>query len=509
MKQYCLFAALNISKNAQSVQKSYIYASLLEQQQSTASVMSLKISHLIETDFQNRLTTDQQSCVDKWNLFLASDAAHKCFILTGYAGTGKTSLIGSLVKSLKQLKLKSVLLAPTGRAAKVFSQAASKQASTIHKKIYRQQSNTDGSARLALMPNLHVDTIFIIDEASMLGDYTLQKTGDITHRSLLEDVFEYVFSGVRCHLILVGDSGQLPPVGSDFSPALSLSFLENHFPTIRFTLHGLNEVVRQKKDSGILYNATKIRSLGPSSHPRIHTQFQDVHPLEGAELQEALEFCYNEFGVEETLIVCRTNKRSNLYNRQIRGRILWMEEEINQNDLMMVVKNNYHWLEEKSEAGFLANGELFLLKRIYGYQDLYGFRFAEVGIQLVDYPNHEEVRMLLNLDALEVEGPNLPRERIKALFFEIEKDYVHELNKRKRYELILANPYFNAVQAKHAYAVTCHKAQGGQWDAVFIDVGFLPEGPENQDFHRWFYTAITRAKKHLYLINLGEEFFQK
>lgn len=465
------------------------------------------ISPLITADFQNRLTPDQQTCVAAWDVFLASEALYKCFVLTGYAGTGKTSLIGSLVKSLKHVKLKSVLMAPTGRAAKVFSQASNKQASTIHKKIYRQQSSTDGSTRLALMPNMHTDTIFIIDEASMLGDYTMNKTGDISQRNLLEDVFEYVFSGKNCHLILVGDSGQLPPVGADFSPALSLEYLQNHFPNVRFQKHALNEVVRQKHDSGILYNATQIRNLDANQHPEIATHFPDIFRIDGSELQEALEYCYSEYGAEETLIVCRTNKRTNLYNRQIRGRILWMEEEINHNDLMMVVKNNYHWLTEESEAGFLANGELFVLKRIHRQEDLYGFRFAEVSAQLVDYPNHEEVRMLINLDALEVEGPNLPRDRVKELFFEIEKDYLYEKNKRKRYDLILANPHFNAVQAKHAYAVTCHKAQGGQWDAVFVDVGFLPDGAENHDFHRWFYTAITRAKQRLYFVNLDEAFY--
>ncbi len=467
------------------------------------------LSSLISADFQNRLTADQQRCVELWDQFVASEALYKCFVLAGYAGTGKTSLIGSLVKSLKHIKLKSVLMAPTGRAAKVFSQVAKKQASTIHKKIYRQQTGTDGSTRLALMPNLHTDTLFIIDEASMLGDYTLNNSGDISQRNLLEDVFEYVFSGKNCHLMLVGDSGQLPPVGADFSPALSLDYLQNHFPNVQFQQHKLNEVVRQKQDSGILYNATAIRNLNPHAHPKIDPNFPDIFKIEGNELQEALEYCYNEFGAEETLIVCRTNKRSNLYNRQIRGRILWMEEEINNNDLMMVVKNNYHWLEEGSEAGFLANGELFQLKRIHRFEDLYGFRFAEVSIQLVDYPQHDEVRLLLNQDALDVEGPNLPRDRMKALFFEIEQDYLYEKNKKKRYDLILANPHFNAVQAKHAYAVTCHKAQGGQWDAVFVDIGFLPDGAENHDFHRWLYTAVTRAKKRLYLVNLTEDFYSK
>lgn len=470
--------------------------------------MTHKISPFIRADFLNHLTNDQEICVQQWDLFLSSEALYKCFVLSGYAGTGKTSLIGSLVKSLKNLKIKSVLMAPTGRAAKVFSQAANKSASTIHKKIYRHQTGTDGSNRLVLMPNLHTDTIFIVDEASMLGDYTMNKSGDISQRNLLEDVFEYVFAGKNCHLMLVGDSGQLPPVGADFSPALSHDYLQNHFPNVQYWFHKLNQVVRQKQESGILFNATQIRNLEHFDHPKISTKFPDIFPIEGNELQEALEFCYSEFGIEETLIVCRTNKRTNLYNRQVRGRILWMEEEINQGDLMMVVKNNYHWLEENSEAGFLANGELFKLKRIHRHEDLYGFRFAEASIELVDYPNHDEVRLLLNLDALDVEGPNLPRTRLKELFFEIEKDYLHEKNKRKRYDLIMASPHFNAVQAKHAYGVTCHKAQGGQWEAVFVDVGFLPDGPENHDFHRWLYTACTRAKSRLYFVNLDEAFYE-
>jgi exodeoxyribonuclease-5 len=469
---------------------------------------SPKISALISADFQNRLTADQDACVEKWDSFLAHEAIFKCFVLKGYAGTGKTSLIGSLVKSLPNLKIKTVLMAPTGRAAKVFSQAANKKASTIHKKIYRQNTEPGGGSRMVLMPNLHTDTIFIVDEASMLGDYTMNKSGDISQRNLLEDVFEYVFAGKNCQLILVGDSGQLPPVGADFSPALSLEYLHNHYPNVRFWEHQLNEVVRQKRDSGILFNATQIRNLEHNQHPIIDTSFPDIIRLEGGELQEALETCYNEYGAEETLVVCRTNKRTNIYNQQIRGRILWMEEEINQGDMMMVVRNNYHWLEENSEAGFLANGELFQLKRIHRQEDLYGFRFAEVTIQLVDYPNHEEIRLMLNLDALAVEGPNLTRDRMKELFFEIEKDYAYEKNKKKRYDLILGDKYFNAIQAKHAYAVTCHKAQGGQWDAVLVDVGFLPEGPENHDFHRWLYTACTRAKSRLYFVNLDDAYFE-
>lgn len=470
------------------------------------TIKTSKIAQLISADFQNRLTDDQNICVQLWDIFLSNEALYKCFILRGYAGTGKTSLIGSLVKSLKPIGFKSVLMAPTGRAAKVFAQAALKTASTIHKKIYRQQIGADGSTKLGLMPNLHTDTLFIIDEASMIGDYTLTTSGDVSQRNLLEDVFEYVFNGKNCHLMFVGDTGQLPPVGSDFSPALSLSHLQSHYPLVKFWGHQLNEVVRQQQDSGILFNATALRNLAPFEHPELDCSFPDVINIEGSELQEALESCYNEFGSDETLVVCRTNKRTNIFNQQIRGRILWMEEALNQGDMMMVVKNNYFWLDEKSEAGFLANGELIQIKRIHRYADLYGCRFVEVTIQMVDYPNHEEVQCLLNLDAISVEGPNLPREKLRELFFEIEKDFAQERNKRKRYDLIMNTSHFNAIQAKHAYAVTCHKAQGGQWDAVFIDIGFLPDGAENKDFHRWLYTAVTRATKKLYLVNFGADF---
>lgn len=466
------------------------------------------LSKLIEADFQAKLTEDQAVCTQKWNAFFNSPSPRKCFVLSGYAGTGKTSLLGSLVKSLKQIKWKSVLVAPTGRAAKVFSLASGKKASTIHKKIYRQQIHADGGIKLALMPNLHTNTVFIVDESSMIGDYTMSSSGDISQRNLLEDLFEYVFSGQNCHLLLVGDEGQLPPVGADFSPALSLEYLKNAFPSVEYFDHKLTEVVRQKEESGILYNATKIRNLLKNEHPKISTRFPDIHVIYGNELQEHLEFCYDHFGRDETLVVCRSNKNANLYNQNIRGRILWYEEEINAGDQMMVVRNNYFWLGEQSEAGFLANGELFEVLRIHRKFDLYGFRFAELTIRLLDYENSEEIQLLLNLESLTVEGPNLSRTRLRELFFEIEKDYLEEKNKKKRYDQILSNPYFNAIQAKHAYAITCHKSQGGQWDAVFIDIGFLPEGPENHDFHRWLYTAVTRAKQRLYFVNLSEEYIE-
>ena len=466
------------------------------------------LSRLIEADFQAQLTNDQKNCVLKWDLFFGSDSERKCFVLSGYAGTGKTSLLGSLVRSLKELKWKSVLMAPTGRAAKVSSIASGKSASTIHKKIYRQQLHTDGGMRLALMPNLHTNTVFIVDEASMIGDFTRTATGDIAQRNLLEDLFEYVFSGKNCHLMLVGDEGQLPPVGADFSPALWLEYLRNHFFSVEYFSHQLREVVRQKDTSGILFNATKIRNLENDAHPKINHNFPDIHLITGTELQEHLEYCYDQFGRNETLVVCRSNKNANLYNQHIRGRILWFEEEISTGDLMMVVRNNYFWLDENSEAGFLANGELFEVVRIHRHLDLYGFRFAELTIKLLDYQSVEEVQLLVNLDSLAVEAPNLPRTKLRELFFEIEKDYLDEKNKKKRYDQILSNPYFNAIQAKHAYAVTCHKAQGGQWDAVFVDLGYLPEGPKNRDFHRWLYTSVTRAKKRLYFVNLSEDFIE-
>jgi exodeoxyribonuclease V len=470
--------------------------------------VELIISKLIRSDLPFELTGDQERLLVGFDEFVHDSVSKKCLVLKGYAGTGKTTMLGSFVRCLAPLKMKCVLLAPTGRAAKVFSNSANRSAFTIHKKIYRRQVAADGNVLFVMSPNLHTNTVFIVDEASMIGDYTMTREGGVSARNLLEDLVTYVYSGINCRLILVGDEGQLPPVGADNSPALQKDYLEYHFPELQFDFYQLKTVVRQAQDSGILQNATVLRSMSEYDWPLIKVEnVPDVIRLEGGELQDALESAYSNFDSDEVMLICRSNKRANLFNQQIRSRILWMEEEINGGDYMMIVKNNYYWIDEKSPAGFLANGEIMQIKRIVRKEFLYGFHFAKAIVKLVDYPEMDEFEVIINLESISTEGPNLPREQLKVLFFEIEKDYLHEKNKRKRYELITSNPYFAAIQAKFAYAVTCHKAQGGQWSAIFIDHGYLPEGADNKEFHRWLYTAMTRATEKVFLLNFDKTFF--
>lgn len=468
---------------------------------------SLAISKVVKGLLPFELTADQSRLLHFFDDFFHSHDSKQCLVIKGYAGTGKTTMLGAFVKALPTFKSKSMLLAPTGRAAKVLSSSASKSAMTIHKKIYRRQVSADGSVLLVLAPNLHRNTIFIVDEASMIGDYTMTKEGGVSARNLLEDLVTYVYSGINCRLILLGDEGQLPPVGADYSPALQQDFMHFHFPELNFLFAHLQQVVRQAEDSGILVNATVLRNLEEHECPILDADFPDVFRITGADLQDELESCYSNYGGEETIMICRSNKRANLFNQQIRGRILWMEEEINGGDYLMIVKNNYYWIDEKSPAGFLANGEIIHVKRVLKKEFLYGFNFVKLRVKLIDYPEMDEFEVLVNMESIGVEGPSLSRDRMKALFFEIEKDYLHEKNKRKRYELIMNNPYFAALQVKFAYAVTCHKAQGGQWNAVFIDHGFLPDGGDNKEFHRWLYTAVTRATERVYFVNFEKQFF--
>lgn len=467
-----------------------------------------RISVLISSQLSFELTPDQKKLLNYFDDFFHDTNSKKCLVIKGYAGTGKTTMLGAFVKALPKFKSKSVLLAPTGRAAKVLSNSANKKAQTIHKKIYRRQIAADGNVNFMLSPNLHTDTIFIVDEASMIGDYTMTREGGISSRNLLEDLVTFVYSGINCRLILLGDEGQLPPVGADSSPALQKEFMEFHFPELSFSFASLTNVVRQAEDSGILQNATYVRNLDEEIWPILDAEsFPDVIRITGAELQDELESCYSNYGSDETIMICRSNKRANLFNQQIRGRILWMEEEINGGDYMMIVKNNYFWVDEKSPAGFLANGEIMQIKRILKKEFIYGCHFVSAIVSLIDYPEMDQFEVMINMESISTEGPNLSRDKMKELFFEVEKDYFYEKNKRKRYELILNDRYFAALQVKFAYAVTCHKSQGGQWSAVFIDHGYLPDGANNSEFHRWLYTAITRATDRLYLVNFDDGFF--
>jgi exodeoxyribonuclease-5 len=453
-------------------------------------------------------TDDQTELMLRLIDFIASTEHNSLFILSGYAGTGKTSILGSLVKTLTALKFKTRLLAPTGRAAKVLSQKSAQKALTIHKQIYRRQPSSDGSVRLNLSPNLYKNTLFIVDEASMIADFTMQKDGSIDSRNLLDDLLDYVYSGQGCKLILLGDEGQLPPVGCEHSPALNLDYMGAHYPSLKITYFRLTKVLRQSMDSSILENATKLRSMEHGEFPQFSLNSgTDLQRINGGELQDYYESSLSRFGSDETIIITRSNKWANNYNNQIRNRILWFEEDLCAGDFLMVVKNNYYWLEESSDIGFIANGEMVKITRIMKRETLYGFDFATVTIAFVDYPEHGELEVILFVETLNADGPALQRNRMKELFFEVEKDYLHERNKKKRYDAILKNPYFNALQVKYAYAVTCHKSQGGQWASVFIDAGYITEEMLDSGYYRWLYTALTRATEQAYLVNFSDEYF--
>ena len=451
---------------------------------------------------------EQEQLIKQLVRFTFEPISNSVFVLTGYAGTGKTTVLGAYVKSLVEMKRKTILLAPTGRAAKVLSQRSQKQAFTIHKMIYRKEVLAGGAVQLAVAPNVNKHTVFIVDEASMIGDYTRQSDGSISGRNLLQDLMNYVFSNIGNKLIFVGDEGQLPPVGSDFSPALNLSYLEDYYPELHFSAFRLKKVLRQAEDSDILLNATQLRNAKEGSFPRIFlTGKKDMRKIQGGDLQEELESSFSAFGSDETIVITKSNKRANLYNQQIRNRILWFEEDLCGGDMLMVVKNNYFWLEDQSDAGFIANGEIIKVLKILRREERYGMQYAKARIQLVDYPGIGDLEVLLLVDVLTQETPSMPREQLKELFFRIEEDYSFEKNKRKRYEKIMKDPYFNALQVKFAYAVTCHKSQGGQWASVFLDHGFLTDDMLDKSFFRWLYTGFTRVSEQLILINFDAHFF--
>lgn len=454
-------------------------------------------------------TLGQEALSLKLADFIAESQLDAIFLLKGYAGTGKTTFLSSLVKTLTIFKFNAVLLAPTGRAAKVLSTYAGKNAYTIHKNIYRQQSSSDGSGRFVLNKNLCKDTFFIVDEASMISNST-GETSIFGSGRLLEDLIEYVYSGSNCRLLLVGDTAQLPPVGLDVSPALSKIELDSYDRDVYE--YELTEVVRQDLNSGILFNATFIRNLitdGSYQSGYFHlesTLYDDVRRISGADLIEEISTCYNRFGLIETIVVTRSNKRANKFNEGIRSAILYKEADISVGDLIMVVKNNYFWLEENEKIDFIANGDIAEIISIYKHEELYGFRFANVSLRLLDYPDIEFDCKII-LDALSIESASLNGEQNRKLFDAVSEDYVDIKNKKTRWEKIKANPYFNALQVKFAYAVTCHKAQGGQWSAVFVDQGYLTEEMLNVEFLRWLYTAFTRPTERLYLVNFNKEFF--
>lgn len=427
-------------------------------------------------------------------------------MLRGYAGTGKTSLVGALVKAMDKLQQKSVLLAPTGRAAKVFSAYAGHPAFTIHKKIYRQQSFSNEVSNFSINDNLTTHTLYIVDEASMISNEGLSGSMFGTGR-LLDDLVEFVYSGAGCRLLLMGDTAQLPPVGEEQSPALATEALKGY--GLNVIEVDLTQVVRQVQSSGILWNATQIRQLIAEdecfSLPKIKVSgFPDIQVVRGDELIDTLTGCYEKDGMDETIVVCRSNKRANIYNKGIRAQILYREDELNTGDLLMVAKNNYFWTEKYKEMDFIANGEIAVVRRVRRTRELYGFRFAEVLLAFPDQ-NDFELEANLLLDTLHSDAPALPKTENDRLFYSVLEDYVDITVKRERMKKMKADPHYNALQVKYAYAVTCHKAQGGQWQNVFLDQGYMSDEYLTPDYFRWLYTAFMRASKTLYLVNYPEE----
>lgn len=475
-------------------------------------MLTADIIHSLEKVFPYEPTKDQQSLFRALAAFITTRDADSVFLLKGYAGTGKTSVVSSLVSVLPKIKGDTVLLAPTGRAAKVLASYAGKKAYTIHKKIYRLQTSSDGSMQIVLQQNKHKNTFFIVDEASMIAwGSTASQSTLFGGANLLEDLLQFVYNQNNCRLILVGDTAQLPPVKSNESPALNKSFLEKRF-TFRVIEHELKEVVRQAQSSGILYNATRIREMLSKSEagfPKFKLAgFEDVIRVQGQDAADEVNDAYISSGNEEALTICRSNKRANMFNKHIRQRVLFLEDEINAGDLLMVVKNNYFWLPQQSEAGFIANGDILELKRILRFESLYGFRFADVSARMIDYPDEPDLEVKVLLNTLETEGPALQQKEASALFEAVSEDYQHIPNKRTRMAHIRNNAYLNALQVKYAYAMTCHKAQGGQWENVFIEMGYLPDKKPDTEYLRWLYTALTRSTKKVFLMNFVNDFFE-
>lgn len=460
-------------------------------------------------------TQEQEHALEVFAEFLTDRDPHAVMILRGSAGTGKTTLSGAIVRTLKEIRQKVMLLAPTGRAAKVFSLNSGSPAYTIHRRIYREKSFSGVEGQFNLNDNLYTDTLFMVDEASMIANMGL---GGMSFGSgcLLDDLVHFVYQGRNDRLLLIGDKAQLPPVGEEESPALHAAMLEGY--GLKVYECDLNEVLRQSEKSGILYNATMIRQMithdDITQLPKIHfAGYSDIKPMPGAELIEALADSYHHVGLDDTIVVTRSNKRANIFNQGIRNMVLDREEELSQGDILMIVKNNYYWMEEERKSNnklqsneipaFLANGDRAKVLKVRRRIDLYGFRFATLLLQFPDYGNYELEATVL-LDTLTSEAPALTHEQQEQLFHQIEEDYQDIPLKTDRMKAIRQNQFFNALQVKFAYAVTCHKAQGGQWAHVYVDQGYMTDDMLNPDYIHWLYTAFTRATEMLYLVNWPE-----
>lgn len=463
---------------------------------------------LLKKKFPFNPTYNQDIFFQKIAIFLTETTNDRLFVLKGYAGTGKTTVISTIVNNLTEINKKYVLLAPTGRAAKVIANYSEKPAFTIHKKIYYPKKSSGGGVTFTLQPNKHKNTVFIVDEASMISDVD-SDSKMYANGSLLDDLIMYVYSGTNCKMILLGDTAQLPPVNLEISPALDIDTLSLHY-NMDVDHIELNEVMRQEENSEILFNATELRELLKDSFIKDFQfdvrKFKDIVRLvDGYDIQDAIHSAYSNYSIEDTAFIVRSNKRANQYNEQIRSRILDKESELATGDFLMVVKNNYFWLKDSDEAGFIANGDIIEILEIFKIIELYGFKFAKVKIRMVDYPNQKPFETVLLLDTIKSESPSLTYEESNRLYQEVLQDYVDE-PKYKQFQKVKANEYFNGLQVKFSYAITCHKSQGGQWNTVFVEQPYLPNGID-RDYIRWLYTAMTRAKNKLYLIGFKDESF--
>lgn len=472
----------------------------------------------IRQEFGFEPTEEQKEALRMFALFITDSNVDTAMIMRGSAGTGKTSLAGAVVRTMKKLNRNVTLLAPTGRAAKVFSLNSGNSASTIHRKIYRQKTFTGDMSGFCLGDNLHRNMLFMIDEASMIAN----DMGEFGSGRLLDDIVQYVYNGHNCRMLLIGDKAQLPPVGEESSPALNADVLRGYGLNVYEC--DLNEVLRQSRKSGILFNATAIRNM--ITHDEITGMpditlrgFADIHIVRGDELIESITSSYAKAGMDETIIVTRSNKRANIYNQGIRNSILGREDELTVGDMLMIVRNNYYWIDsgkqeeaaqqendndEKNLPTFIANGDRAKILRVRNMRELYGFHFADVWLQFPDYDNYE-IEASIITDSLRSEAPALTREQSETLFNNVMEDYSDIPQKAERIKKIKTDKHYNALQIKYAYAVTCHKAQGGQWEHVYIDQGYLPADMLNTDYIHWLYTAFTRATKQLFLVNWKSE----
>lgn len=463
------------------------------------------LTQQIKRNFCYQPTEEQEKAIECIADFLFKPENDTLLLLKGYAGTGKTTLIGAVVRTLSEMRAGYVLMASTGRAAKVFSRYSGFSAYTIHKKIYRQKSFSNDLDNFSLNDNLHKNTLFIVDEASMISNDGLSGASFGSGR-LLDDLIEYVYAGQGCRLLIIGDDAQLPPVGEDESPALSAEVLRGYGLGVTECI--LTEVIRYSGRNGILSNATMLRERMAADDiydlPVLSLKgYEDISSIPGSELIEAINSSYNEVGMDETMVICRSNKRAYLYNKGIRNAILYREEELSTGDILMIAKNNYHWTADCKEMDFIANGDIAVVRRVRRTQEMYGFRFADVVLSFPDH-NYIEFELKILLDTLHSDYPSLSKEDSDRLFNAVMEDYSDITNKKERMKKLKEDSFYNALQVKYAYAVTCHKAQGGQWKRIFIDQGYITEDTFTPDYYRWLYTALTRASEKLYLVNWPE-----